>query len=69
MTFISWADIISVGVPEPKVLQVSYPKTYYQFIPESAAAATVNPMVSTHFRPTTGVNFPSMANLFSLLVK
>ena len=71
MSFISWPDIISVVVPEPKVPQVPYPKIYYQLIPETAAAAAaaVNPMVSTHFRPTTGVNFSSMANIFSLLVK
>ena len=73
MSFISWPDIISVVVPEPKVPQIPYPKIYYQFIPESpaatAAAAAVNSMVSTDFRPTTGVNFPSMTNLFSLLVK
>ena len=62
MSFISWSDIISVAVPEPKVPQVPYPKIYYQLIPEPAAAA-VNPMVST------GVNFSSMANIFSLLVK
>ena len=69
-SFISWPDIISVVVPEPKVPQVPYPKIYYQLIPETAAAAAaVNPMVSTHFRPTTGVNFSSMANIFSLLVK
>lgn len=63
MSFISWSDIISVAVPEPKVPQVPYPKIYYQLIPEPAAAAAVNPMVST------GVNFSSMANIFSLLVK
>ena len=68
MSFISWPDIISVVVPEPKVPQVPYPKIYYQLIPEPAAAA-VNPMVSTHFRPTAGVNFSSMANIFPLLVK
>ena len=59
MSFISWLDIISVVVPEPKGPEVPDPKIYYEFIPESGAAA-VNPMLSYGI----GKNLSSMANLF-----